>query len=269
MAGVVPPPLTTPTDVVADGAPATVAAPPTPAAFLWAFEQPNKRWWWAHGGVVDGNQLHIFFTWVAQTGPVGWSVNFEPQQTFIATYDWHTLELLDLRTAPNDGVEPVYGFSTVTDTDFTYLFGVRDNVIFNRGSRDNFVARVPVGQVFAAPTYWNGSDWVGDRTQAVSISTQGSWNHRMTVVEIDHRWVAVAKADDFYRTPSAMLCRRAPAERCAPDCRRDSMRSHRPGSSTLATAVRHSVRTRPSTWMFRQPSELRPIACRRPSSTSP
>jgi hypothetical protein len=185
-----PPGATTTTPVVPTSA-------PKPASFLASGETP-KTWWWFHGGDVQGNYLHVFVTAMQQTGAQSWEISFQPASIAIATYDWRTLELVDVRPAPNAGVHPGFGFSVANDESYTYLFGHDDNLQFTRGTRENYVARVPLHQVFNAPSYWNGNAWVGDANQAASISTEGTWDHRMTVMHQDDRWLATAKEDDFF-----------------------------------------------------------------------
>ena len=169
-----------------------------PTSFLATGERKDQVWWWFHGGDVDGDYLHIFVTEMHQTGAASWGIAFEPAAIALATYNWHTLEFLDLRPAPNAGTHPGYGFSVANDDSFTYLFGQADNLQFTRADRRNYVARVPLHQVYSPPTYWNGSNWVDEAAQAVSISTEGSWDHRMTVMHQDDRWIATAKEDDFF-----------------------------------------------------------------------
>jgi hypothetical protein len=199
IAGLDPPPPSPPPPGVTTTttAPVVPTLAPKPASFL-ATGETAKTWWWFHGGDVDGNYLHVFVTAMQQVGAQSWEIAFQPSSIAIATYDWRTLELIDVRPAPNAGVRPGYGFSVANDESYTYLFGHDDNLQFTRGTRENYVARVPLHQVFNAPSYWNGSAWVADANQAVSVSTEGTWDHRMTVMHQDDRWLATAKEDDFF-----------------------------------------------------------------------
>lgn len=196
IAGIKPPDPVDPAAPPPD--PALPLPDPVPESFFAAFETKNVSWWWAHGGVVDGDYIRIFFTFMRQTGPVGWEINFAPFNTAIVTYRWRTMEFVDAVAAPNAGVRPVYGFSIAHDASWTYLFGAGVDLRFNAATKTNFVARVPKNRVFDRPSYWNGSGWVSDPAAAVSISTQGSWTHRMRVVHDDDRWVAIAKEDEFF-----------------------------------------------------------------------
>jgi hypothetical protein len=171
---------------------------PIPESFFSPFEKKDDAWWWAHGGVVSGEFIHIFFTFMRQTGPAGWGINFAPRSNRIVTFRWRTMEFVSSATPPNDSATPIYGFSIASDADWTYLFGASGDLRFNFAGKDNYVARVPRGRVFDRPNYWNGSAWVSDPAAAVSISTEGSWAHRLRVMFDDDRWVAVSKEDEFF-----------------------------------------------------------------------
>jgi hypothetical protein len=189
------PTSSTSTSTTLPGTPTTTIKP---TSFLSHGEAKDKTWWWFHGGDVDGDLLRVFVTDMVQTGPPGWGIAFEPSAVWIATYSWRSMTLLDLRQAPDSRVGPAYGFSVVNEGGWTYLFGNYDNLVFAKADRRNFVARVPLHQLFATPQYWNGQAWVANRNQAVSISTEGTWDHRMRVFHDDDRWIATAKSDDFF-----------------------------------------------------------------------
>jgi hypothetical protein len=197
VAGLDPPPPPALPPGVTTTMPFIPTSTPKPASFL-ATGETDKQWWWFHGGDIEGDYLHVFITDMQQVGVQSWEIRFQPSSIAIATYNWRTLELIDIRPAPNAGVTPGYGFSVANDERYTYLFGHNDNLQFTKGTRENYVARVPLHRVFDVPSYWNGASWVADASQAVSVSTQGSWDHRMTVMHQDDRWLATAKEDDFF-----------------------------------------------------------------------
>jgi hypothetical protein len=173
----------------------------TATSFLSAFEVKDRGWWWPHGGVVEGDVLRVFFTAMEQTGPPGWAVAWRPKAVAIASYDWRTLRLVDLRLAPDPAVTPAYGFSVASDDDWTYLYGSADRLDFGQPGSDStqvFVARVRRGQVLTAPAYWNGTGWTPDRSAAVPVSTGTGWAHRLRVYHLGDRWVGVVKEDEWF-----------------------------------------------------------------------
>ena len=175
-----------------------------PTSFLSTGETATG-WWWFRGGVIVGGQLVLIVTRQTQTGPIGWTVAFAPSSTWVATYDWRTMRLVSLTPAGDPAVSPVYGFTVADDGVWTYLYGQADELRFPLGSTINTVARVPHGQLTAVPNYWDGSAWQADRARAVSVSTNGKWNHRMRVVFTGERWLAVAKEDEFFGTDALVL----------------------------------------------------------------
>jgi hypothetical protein len=178
----------------------TPLADSVPESFFAALEVKDGQWWWANGGVVNGEFIHIFFTLMKQTGAAGWEINFAPVLTRVVTYRWRTMEFVSSDAPANSGANPVYGFSIVSDGDWTYLFGATGDLRFDHAGKDNYVGRVQRGRVFDNPQYWNGSGWVGDANAAVGISTDGTWAHRLRVLFDDDRWVAVSKDDEFFGT---------------------------------------------------------------------
>jgi hypothetical protein len=165
-------------------------------AFLAHTGNPLDAWWWFHGGVTVDNHLHCFVTEMKRTGPRGWAINFDYTATWIATISTRNGKVTNLRPAPNSGARPVYGFAVASDNSWTYLFG--NNALYGVGTTENFVARVPYGEVDHRPTYWDGSRWSNDPASAVSIHTGGSWANRLHVLRHGERWLATCKHDEFY-----------------------------------------------------------------------
>jgi hypothetical protein len=161
------------------------------------------RWWWFHGGITVDDNLHCFVTEMQRTGPPGWAINFEYASTWIATLSTRNGTVTNLRPAPDSGTRPVYGFAVVSDGRWTYLFG--NNALYGAGTTDNFVARVPYGEVDDQPTYWDGSQWSSDAATARSIHTGGAWANRLHVFRHGQRWLATCKHDEFYGTDLRVL----------------------------------------------------------------
>lgn len=165
-------------------------------SYLDEGERLLDRWWWFHGGHVQGQLLHIVTTEMLRKEPLGWAINFEPTTTWITTLQWRTGRILKMQPAPNNGVSPVYGFSVASDHEWTYLYG--NNHLYGRGTTENRVARVPRGRLLATPTYWDGEAWTADANAAISILTHGTFACRLYVFRHGNRWLATAKDDEFY-----------------------------------------------------------------------
>ena len=157
------------------------------------------RFLWPLGGMVDGSLLKVFVAEMECEHPK-WAVCSRPIATWLATYRWSDMSLLDLRPAANPGVRPVYGFSVVSDADWTYLFGA--GVEYNTpdvqgGSDQTFVARVPRGKLEQVPSYWDGTGWGDDPARAVPLIERGYADFRMSVIPWKGHYIGVAKEDEF------------------------------------------------------------------------
>jgi hypothetical protein len=171
-------------------------------------ESRYDRWWWFHGGEIDGSLLHVVTTEMVRIGELGWAINFEPRSTWITTIAWRTMTILRMRPAPNSQVSPMYGFSVASDDEWTYLFG--NSHIYGHATTENRVARVPRGKLLETPTYWDGIGWNSDPTTAVSVHTHGDWACRLHVVRDGDRWLATAKDEEFFGTDGIIWAADAP-----------------------------------------------------------
>jgi hypothetical protein len=169
----------------------------------------GRRWWWPLGSAVRHDVVTVF--WVEMIGdptfpPDGWGLPWSPGRTWLATYRASTLERLAFQPAPDDGVDPVFGYALESDASYTYLFAnsyeqdlQREGGWFAAHSADAvYVARVPRSRLDQRPHYWDGTDWVADRAGAVPISQRFAHENPMQPRFLDGRWVAVTKVDGFY-----------------------------------------------------------------------
>lgn len=130
-------------------------------------------------------------TRVARVNPENWNV------------EWYG-------TAFNDSPD-LYGFSIESDAEWTYFFAQChrqfgfDPYVFgilahDRSCSDRVtVARVPRGQLFETYRYWNGLDWVTDKSQAVPIIDQsGRFASPTQFLFRNNHWTAVTKLDDWW-----------------------------------------------------------------------
>jgi hypothetical protein len=166
------------------------------SAFLPHDGNHFDQWWWFHGGMRVDDRLRVFVSRMRRTGALGWAINFEYAETWLATFSALTGSLVDLRPAPDASTRPMYGFSVASDDWWTYLFG--NNVMYGDGTTETRVARVPRGELDRAPSYWNGSRWVADRNAARAVHVGGSYANRLHVLYHDGRWLATCKYDEFF-----------------------------------------------------------------------
>ena len=169
-------------------------------------------------------------------------VHTVPQGTYVARVNPQTW-VVEYYGIPTDSSADLYGWSIESDRDWTYFFAQChrqfgfDPYIFgvlahDRSCTDRVtVARVPRGQLFDAPRYWNGSGWSPNRGEAVPIidrvgrfanPTQFRFrnNHWMAVTKIDDWWGKTIVVEQARRPtgPFEEIARYVPATKCGADC---------------------------------------------------
>ena len=168
-----------------------------------------STWFWPMGGELHGGQLHIVWAEMVKdavdpTPPDG--LGWHPRRTWIGTYDPVTLARTGFAPAPNSGAVPIYGYVVASDATHTYLFGntFEQNLLREGGywsgphsATEVYLARVPRGQLFAAPMYKSSSGWSSDPRDAAPILQRHWVEFPFQPRYIDEQWVAVS-ADDGY-----------------------------------------------------------------------
>ncbi len=167
-------------------------------------------WFWPMGGEVHGGRLYVFWAQMvkdpidpAPPDGLGW----HPSETWIATYDPTTFERLDFRRAPNSGAVPIYGYAVVSDASHTYLFG---NTFEQNLSREGgywngphsatkvYLARVPRGELFAAPEYRTVDGWSDNPAASVPILDRHWAEFPFQPRLLDGQWVGVAAINGYW-----------------------------------------------------------------------
>jgi hypothetical protein len=173
-----------------------------------------QRWWWPLGGELDGGRLHVFWAEMVKDPnepPAGDGLPWHPVRTWLATYDPTTLARLNFGPAPGDAPhaigDPLYGYAVASDDRFSYLFGnsYQQNLSLDGGfwqgphsATSMWLARVPVGQLDQAPSYWTGSGWSRHAATAEPIQERYWTENPMQPRFLDGRWVAVTKENGFW-----------------------------------------------------------------------
>jgi hypothetical protein len=173
-------------------------------------EQPRSTWFWPMGGEVSGDQLLVFWVQMRKDatdpGP-GDGLGWHPEATWLAVYDARTLARLELRPAPDPGVAPIYGYAVASDDDHTYLFGNSFEQNLDReggfvagphSATRTYLARVQLGALDAAPSYWTPTGWSSDPASAEPIAERGWTENPMQPRWLDGRWVAATKVDGYW-----------------------------------------------------------------------
>jgi hypothetical protein len=173
-------------------------------------EQVLAHWFWPMGGEVADGRLQVFWAEMVKDGHdpgPGDGLGWHPARTWLATYDAKTLARLDFRPATNPGVTPIYGYAVSSDAAYSYLFGntFEQNLEreggFGRGPHSGtkmWLARVPRGQLGAAPEYRTASGWSPDSRAAVPIAQRYWVENPMQPRYIDGQWVSATKVDGYW-----------------------------------------------------------------------
>lgn len=166
---------------------------------------PLRRWFWPMDGErgADG-KLWIFMAEMTNPNGTGATWGAAPVATWVARIDPTTLAVLSFAKV---GGSRLYGWSVVSDTQWSYLYGhcyrQYTRQINGVGQFDptcmpsSYLARVPKGQFGAKPTYWTGSRWSANASAARPVLTRGSANP-MDVQRFGDVYVNVTKIDDWW-----------------------------------------------------------------------
>jgi hypothetical protein len=174
-----------------------------------ASETDLNRWFWPLDGEVgaDGN-LHVFVAEFRNPEGTGAAPGARPVAVWRAVIRQSDLAVLSFTPAPDPNAMPLYGFTVVSDDDWSYLYGNCYRQFTSPGFLGWFdtscntnvtVARVPHGHFEQVPTYWNGSSWVAARATATVMHHDGVLANPLQVERwTKGRYVAVALLDDWF-----------------------------------------------------------------------
>ena len=183
-------------------------AAPLPYLFAGSTD-PYRRWFWPLGSEVGSDGLlHVFTAELVERGTSYLSVA-EPVATRIAVVDLDTLSVV-WEASPANASADLYGWSVTSDHAWTYLyahcfrqFGYDDYLgvpAHDLDCSDRItVARVPAGDLFATPQYWDGARWQADPARATPIvTTAGRRVNADQFVWTGGRFVSVNKEGDWW-----------------------------------------------------------------------
>ncbi len=180
-----------------------------PRPWLFAADTtPFVHWYWPLGAEMgaDGS-LHVFAAEMNERGP-GYLSRTEPSATAVAIVDVTTFDV-ESTTRPGDASSSLYGFSIESDSTWTYLFaqchrqfGFDPHVFviahdFSCANRVT-VARLPKGQLLAAPTYWTATGWGSDPAAAVPILDPSRSVNASQFLYVNNQWMVITKVGDWW-----------------------------------------------------------------------
>lgn len=168
---------------------------------------PLYHWFWPMDGEIGADgALWIFMAEMRNPNGTGATWGARPVGTWVARVNPTTLQVISFTPANNAGTR-LYGWSVVSDANYSYLYGHCYRQYINRvdgvGQFDagcmpsSYLARVPKGQFGAAPQYWSGRRWTSNRHAAAAVMTRGHANP-MDVQRFGNVYVNVTKIDDWW-----------------------------------------------------------------------
>jgi hypothetical protein len=212
-----------------------------PRPWLFADETvPFSRWYWPLGAELGADgRVHVFAAEMHERGPCYLS-RTEPTATVVAIVDQGTLAVRSTARPANSSAS-LYGFSIESDSTWTYLFAQchrqfgYDPYIFVYAhdftcSGRVTVARVPKGQLLAAPTYWSGNGWRTDPASALPILDTTRLVNAAQFTYVNNQWMVITKVGDWWGDrivveqavrpvgPYRVVADWAPATKCSADC---------------------------------------------------
>ena len=148
---------------------------------LWDKTVDRHVWYWPMGGApsADGKTFQLFMAEMTERGS-GYLTKTEPTAMYIVNIRVSDLWVTGYAKAPDTSGE-LYGWSVTSDSQWTYLYG-HCYKQFGWGflghdacTQYMKVARVPKGQVWAAPQYWNGTGWASSAAAAVPVVSSATF----------------------------------------------------------------------------------------------
>ena len=178
----------------------------------------SQQWFWPLDAEVgaDGH-LWLFLAEVRNPNGSGAAIGAEPVATWRARYRLPDLELVDLEPAADAVAASLFGYSIVSDDDWTYLFGhcykpVRPGAAgsgsIRRARRTPTWPGCPWGSSIDQPQYWSGAGWTARRSARRPVLT-GQHSMPVSVERFGDVYVAASDEDDWFG--SDVVIRTAPA----------------------------------------------------------
>ena len=167
-------------------------------------EQSLTSWIWPLDAEVgaDGH-LWLYLAEVQNADGTGAAKGARPIGTWRARLSLPDLQLVDMAPA-SDRSRSLYGYSIVSDLEWTYLFGhcYRQFGSVEYGfsaecSPYAYLARVPKGRMDLAPGYWNGDGWSDRRDDAQPVLT-AERSMPVSVERFGDVYVAASKENDWF-----------------------------------------------------------------------
>ena len=169
----------------------------------WVEDELNTWIWPLDAEIGADGHLWLFLAAVRNERGDGAAAGAEPVGTWRARYRLPDLELIDLEPA-EDASNELFGYSIVSDDDWTYLYGHCYRQFLPDGGFDPscsphvYLARVPRGRLDNQPWYWSEDEgWTRDRSARTPVLT-GRLTMPVSVERFGDVYVAASDEDDWF-----------------------------------------------------------------------
>jgi len=167
-------------------------------------EQSLTSWIWPLDAEVGADgYLWLYLAEVQNADGTGAAKGARPIGTWRARFSLPDLQLVDMVPA-SDRSRSLYGYSIVSDLEWTYLFahcyrqfGAVEYGFSPECSPAAYLARVPKGRMDLAPEYWDGDGWSDRREDAQPVLT-AERSMPVSVERFGDVYVAASKENDWF-----------------------------------------------------------------------
>ncbi len=167
-------------------------------------EQSLTSWIWPLDAELGADgYLWLYLAEVQNADGTGAAKGARPIGTWRARLSLPDLQLVDMAPA-SDRSRSLYGYSIVSDLEWTYLFGhcYRQFGTVEYGFSEEcspyaFLARVPKGRMDLAPEYWDGDGWSDRHVDARPVLT-AERSMPVSVERFGDLYVAASKENDWF-----------------------------------------------------------------------
>ncbi|MCU1393080.1 MAG: hypothetical protein JWM34_1508 [Ilumatobacteraceae bacterium] len=179
-----------------------------------SFEPGNgssfEDYYWPGGASVAGDHIEVFWIHMHRDEPTLLAtdgISVHPVDVWLATYDSTSLARTSFEPAVEPGVHPIYGWNVVDADGYSYLYGntFQQNLAREGGyiagphsATAMWLARVPRGDLAAAPEYRTETGWSSSATEATPISSRFWIENMMQTTRIGEQWLSATKVDGFW-----------------------------------------------------------------------
>ena len=137
-------------------------------------------WYWADSVQIGGGALEAVYLEFKQTG--SGPFDFAWVRNVLVRYSLTDLHLLDITTLPSDAANVEWNAWLQQVGGYTYIYGIEDTGGSTFPNKYMRIARVPGTDLRGTWTYWTGSTWSTQQTDATRVVANVGNNYSISVI---------------------------------------------------------------------------------------